>query len=162
MKKLVIVQTLLLVVVLIAAGWLWSRVADLENSLDEAEQVDVYSVMNNMQGQLHKLYYSIEAGNEALSDFYLHELEESAENLIEANVVYHEQPVGMLTRTMLEPVIEELEDDLDNGYWDRLREKRTVLTGACNDCHGATGYEEIVITERGEANPFNQDFQSRK
>ncbi len=159
MKKVVTVQTLLIILLLGAGGWLWCRVSDLEKSLEEVRQPDLYSVMNNMQDQAHKLYYAIEAENSELTDFYLHELEEAAEDLIDANLFYHGQPVGMLTQSMLVPVVESMEDLLDDGYWDRLREKRTVLVGACNDCHGATGFKAIRITERGEVNPYNQDFR---
>ncbi len=158
MKKLFTVQTALIVILLLTAGWLWSRVSTLEDSLAELQQPDLYSVMNNMQQQTHKLYYAIEAENAELTDFYLHELEEAAEELIDANLYYHDQPVGMLTETMLEPVIEDLEETLDAGHWEQLREKRAILVGACNNCHGTTGYGTIRITEKGEVNPFNQNF----
>ncbi len=162
MKNFTVLLTIILIVLAAMTGWLWSRVGELEKSLDDAREVDLYTVMNNMQDQAHKLYYSVEEENAELTDFYLHELEESAEDLIEANVFYHGQPVGMLTRTMLLPVIEEMEGDLEDGYWDQLREKRSVLVRACNDCHGATGYGAIVITERGIVNPYNQDFRPKR
>ena len=155
------IQMILIVLLIIAAGWLMLRVSSLEDTVAELEEPDLYTVMSNMQNQAHKLYFAIESENSELTDFYLHELEEAAEELIEANLVYADQPVGMLTQSMLLPVIEEMEDLLDDGYWDRLREKRTVLTRACNDCHGATGFPSIIITERGEVNPFNQDFRVR-
>ncbi len=161
MGKNQIVLTLLVVLLAGVSGWLWSRVTGLEKALQEAGQPDLYMVMNSMQAQQHKLYYAIEAENADLTDFYLHELEEASEDLIDADLHYDGYPVGRLTESMLIPVIEGMEDDLDQGHWDRLREKRTVLAGTCNSCHAATDHGYIRITERGEVNPFNQDFSTR-
>jgi len=117
--------------------------------------------MTTMQAVVHKISYAIANENEALLDFYIHELEEATEEIIEVNLVYHDQPVGQLTETMLEPTIEELEDAVESGDWDRVQERNQVMIQACNNCHNSTDYPEIVVPEKGELNPFNQDFSKR-
>ena len=162
MKQYINLSSLLIIILLVAGIFLWMRVSTLEDHIAELKEPSLYTTMNNMQNQTHKLYYAIESENPELTDFYLHELEEAAEDLIEADLFYHDQPVGRLTESMLEPVIDEMEDHLDNLQWERLRDKRRVLIGACNDCHGATGHDEIIMTERGAVNPFNQDFDTKE
>ncbi len=166
MKKITVLQTLLIVVLLILSGWLWSRISGLEKTMTEAleelGEPDLYTVMSQMQTQLHKLNYAIEAEHADLVDFYLHELEEAAEDLIESNLFYGGQPVGLLTESMLEPVIDTMEDLLEGGYWEQLREKQMVLVRACNDCHRATGYGSIIVTEKAGVNPFNQEFRKMR
>jgi hypothetical protein len=149
---------LLIFIVLIVSVYLWNRITILEQKIDELSQPSLYLVMNQMQDQVHKLSYAIEAENAELADFYLHELEEGAEALISANVMYHGEPIGELTKTMLLPYIEYLEEAADEQRWGDARNRFSALVNSCNSCHSATGYPSIVVTERGTVNPYNQDF----
>ena len=103
----------------------------------------------------------IDNENQALLHFYIHEHEEATKKIILANLVYHDQPVGQLTETMLEPNIEELGEAVESGDWDRIQERNQVILQAFNNCHTSIDYPEIVVTEKGELNPFNQDFSKR-
>lgn len=149
------------VFLVILSGFLWVKITNLEHQVSELQEPSLYETMTTMQAVVHKISYAIENENEALLDFYIHELEEATEEIIEANLVYHDQPVGQLTETMLEPTIEELEDAVESGDWSRVQERNQVMIQACNNCHNSTGYPEIVVTEKGEVNPFNQDFSKR-
>jgi hypothetical protein len=158
MKNITIGQYLLIFILIVLLGWMWMRVAALEERVSDMSQPSLYLLMNQMQDQAHKLSYSIDNENIDLADFYVHELEEAAEEMIEADLVYSNQPVGELTRTMLYPVIEELEDALESGNWQQVRDRYRVLIRACNNCHVSTGYDSIIIKERSDVNPYNQDF----
>lgn len=149
------------VFLVILTGFLWVKMNNLERQVSELQEPSLYETMTTMQSVVHKISYAIDNENVALLDFYIHELEEAAEELIEANLVYHDQPVGQLTEAMLEPTIEDLEDAVEAGNWDRVRERNQVMIQACNNCHTSTDYPEIVVTEKGELNPFNQDFSKR-
>ncbi len=148
-------------ILVIFSGFLWMKVTQLENQLSELRKPALYDTMTLMQTVVHKISYAIDHENAELLDFYIHELEEAAEELVEANLVYHDQPVGQLTESMLEPAIDDLEEVLESGDWERVRQRNRVMIQACNSCHAATGYPAIVITERAERNPFNQDFSKQ-
>jgi hypothetical protein len=155
------VLTAICIFLVILSGFLWVKVTNLENRVQELQEPSLYQSMTTMQAVVHKISYAIDNENEALLDFYIHELEEATEEIIKADLIYHNQPVGQLTETMLKPTIEELEDAVESGDWNRVQEKNQVMIQACNNCHTPTDYPEIVVTEKGELNPFNQDFSKR-
>ena len=114
-------------------------------------------MMQRMQTYTHKLQLSLAAGNAQLGDFYLHELEEAAEYVIDHIALYDDVPVGQLTREMLLPAIEALEDAVDSGDSAQGGIAYGRLLEACNACHAATGKNYIRIVPAA-GNPFAQDF----
>jgi len=155
-------NTLLLILVLFLAflsGWLWLKVTNLEQAVAEQAKPGLYEVMTQMQTVVHKMSYAMDTENKDLLDFYIHELEELSEELIDADLYYHEHPVGGLTKSMLYPTIEELEDAVDSGNWIDIQAKASLMVQSCNSCHITTGYESVIILDRAEVNPFNQDFK---
>lgn len=152
---------ILCVFLTILTGWLWLKVGDLEQRVAESEKPGLYEVMTQMQTIIHKISYAIEFENKDLLDFYIHELEELSEELIDADLYYHEHPVGQLTQTMLYPAIENLEEAMKSGDWPDVQAKNMILVQSCNTCHITTGYESLIIQERAGANPFNQDFSTK-
>ena len=116
------------------------------------EEADLVGMMSQLQLYLHKLDLSVQAGNERLAGFYLHELEEIGKKISAEVASYDGFPVGELTRSMLLTQLEELE----NGASD-LADGVTMLIDTCNACHEATDHGYIKITS-ASVNPFNQDF----
>jgi hypothetical protein len=114
-------------------------------------------LMGRMQTYAHKLQLSIEARNARLADFYLHELEELAEHVAEHVPHYGDYPVGRLTREMLLPAIEQLEDTVAAGDWAFSDTRFTDLLRACNACHLVTEHGFIRLAP-ASGNPFAQDF----
>jgi hypothetical protein len=114
-------------------------------------------LMERMQTFTHKLQLSVEARNEPLAHFYLHELEETSEYVAENIVHYHDYPVGPLVREMLLPMIEELEDAVEAGEWTAADTRFTDMLRACNACHVATHHGYVRIAPAA-GNPFAQDF----
>lgn len=154
-NKLLIILCIFLIFV---TGWLWLKVDRLEQTVSDIAKPGLYEVMTQMQTVVHKMNYAIEFENKDLLDFYIHELEELSDELIDADLYYHEHPVGQLTNSMLYPTIEELEDAVDSGNWLDVQEKKSILVQSCNTCHITTGYDSIIIREKADINPFNQDF----
>ena len=122
-----------------------------------AEEPGLAILMERMQTYTHKLQLSIGARNAPLADFYLHELEETAEYIIDNIPQYDDYPVGELTREMLLPPIERLEDAVKSGEWGASDTLFTKTLAACNACHevAAHGYVRIAPND---SNPFAQDF----
>jgi hypothetical protein len=114
-------------------------------------------MMERMQTYTHKLQLSLAANNAKLADLYLHELEEAAEYVVENLPYYHDFPVGRLTREMLLPPIEALEDTLDEADWAESGARFAELLDSCNACHAATGKDYVRIAPAA-GNPFAQDF----
>lgn len=150
--------TAICIFLVILSGFLWVKVTNLENQVRDLQDPSLYETMTLMQSVVHKISYAVDNENVELLNFYIHELEEAAEELVEADLVYHDQPVGQLTETMLEPTIKDLEYAVESGDWDRVMDRNMVMIQACNNCHSSTGYPAIQVTEKGEVNPFNQDF----
>ncbi len=114
-------------------------------------------LMERMQTYTHKLQLSVAARNAPLAGFYLHELEETAEFIVEHIESYDDQPVGQLTAQMLIPSVELLEDAVDDADWPASDQGFSALLDACNACHVASGHGEVRIVP-ASGNPFAQDF----
>jgi hypothetical protein len=114
-------------------------------------------LMERMQTYTHKLQLSVAARNAPLAGFYLHELEETAEYVIEHVESYDDKPVGQLTEQMLMPAVEALEEAVDDADWAAGDQRFGALLEACNSCHVASGHGEIRIAP-ASGNPFAQDF----
>lgn len=124
-----------------------------------AEEPGLALLMERMQTYTHKLQLSIGARNAPLADFYLHEIEETAETIIDNIPRYDDYPVGELTREMLLPVIERLEDAVKSGEWDASDMRFSEMLAACNACHQASGHGYVRIAPN-DTNPFAQDFSA--
>ena len=122
----------------------------------EGDEPGLAALMAQLQVYTHKLDLSAQAGNEQLVAFYLHELEELTEEIVEGVPEYDGHAIGDLTAAMLAPVIDGIEDALQDGSGDAAMDK---LVDACNACHRATEHGYIVI-KRTNANPFNQVFST--
>jgi hypothetical protein len=114
-------------------------------------------LMERMQTYTHKLQLSVEARNEPLAHFYLHELEETSDYVAENIAHYHDYPVGPLVREMLLPRIEDLEDAVEAGEWAAADTRFADMLRACNACHVATNHGYVQIAPAA-GNPFAQDF----
>jgi hypothetical protein len=122
--------------------------------------VDVASNMALTQRWTDKLGRAGAVGNWELVDYYLHELEETAGEFVENDVFYKGRDIGQLTRTMLYPAIESLEDAAKTQEIEGFQLRYANLIATCNACHTVTGYSAIRITEPDlSINPWNQDFR---
>lgn len=160
MNRFSVFQTLLLLLVIVGFIWLWIRVGDLEQESTSEPDPEVHVLMGEMQTHLHKLSFSVLEENEALTHFYLHELEEVIGDLSDNELTYEGYEISQLTRQMLEPAFSELDEAADRGEWDQIQGRLNSLVQTCNSCHMATDHGEILIRGRAEQNPFNQDFSA--
>lgn len=117
------------------------------------------ALMESIQTYTHKLQLSIEAGNPKLADFYLHELEETAEYVAEEIDSYDGHAIGKLMESMLLPALERLEKPLKSGKdaWPDVEQRFAEVIQTCNACHQATEHGYIKIAPAA-LNPYAQDF----
>ncbi len=120
---------------------------------DDRELIDN---MRLLQYFSHKASLSIDARNRELADFYVHELEEAVEETgsIES---YDGHAIGELSSAMLRPMLESLEQALDDAEWSDISQAFDTMIQSCNSCHQATEHGYIRI-QRSSENPWMQDF----
>jgi mono/diheme cytochrome c family protein len=133
------------------AGWL--AVAGPARAGD----TQLLGLMGKLQTFAHKLQLSVTARNGRLADFYLHELEETSEEIVEDIESYDGQPISRLVQDMLLPAIEAMEKPVKAGDWAGSDQGLANLLQACNACHQVTGHAFIRIAPAG-GNPYAQDF----
>jgi hypothetical protein len=138
---------------LLAAGsaWLWG------NGERMAIAPELADYMSHLQHHTHKLTLSVEAENDALAEFYLHEVGEVSEQIEHLFPEHDGIPVATLARELLDPQLAALDSALEASRWDAAKSGIDSLIDACNDCHAAAGHAFIRV-ERTSANPFNQSF----
>ena len=120
------------------------------------EAIELVDYMMRLQYFSHKTGLSIQANNEPLTRFYLHELEEVIEKLKEVKV-YDGYPIGTLAQQILEPAFEKLEKSVEAKPLTRAQADYEAMLHACNNCHKSTAHGFIKIEKRFD-NPFMQSF----
>lgn len=118
--------------------------------------VDLVKHMGTMQYMAHKAGLSIDARNQPLADFYVHEIEEIIEEL-ETVQSFDGHPIGELVESMLLPGFENLEGAVKSGDWEAATQRFDDMLSACNSCHETTAHAYVRI-QRSRSNPFMQSF----
>lgn len=122
-----------------------------------ASDVDLVGTMGALQYFAHKTHLSLNAKNQQLANFYAHEIEEQLEALEDIKQ-YHGQPIGKLSKAMLEPSFEAFEASLKAGDWSAAQQKFKLMINTCNACHQATQHGFIKI-ELSDKNSYLQSFE---
>ncbi len=157
LSVMVIALSLLLFIALRAND---ARFAAIEAQLNP-EHSEVGITMAWMQRWTDKLGRAAEAGHWELASFYLHEIEETAEGLVEAQVVDAGHDISALVRTLLLPAIESLEEATEAKDVALFTTRYTALIETCNACHAKTDHGAIRIAAPSTAlNPWSQDFRA--
>lgn len=123
------------------------------------DDIELVRYMGKMQYMAHKTALAIDARNQPLASFYVHEIEELIEYL-EGVESYDDYPIGSLVRSVLVPPFEALEDRIKAGDWENASRQFDGLVAGCNSCHETTDHAYIRI-QRSTANPFMQSFETR-
>ena len=166
------INLILVLLTIIGVGILFGQVnslkkenQELKRSLSEysdlpasEEEFELAHYMSTIQVHFSKLYFAGAAENKELAEFYLHELEESFEAIVNANVVDEGHNISAHAKQFgLEPIERAHEGIEDNGLkgFDETYEN---LINNCNACHNITDHKFIQI-QIPETPPFdNQSF----
>jgi len=136
---------------------LTEKVEKLEKQLEQIgkEEVHLGAIMGNMHYFLNKSAWAAKEKNVTLSKFYLHELEETVEDLIEKSVIENGVAINQMLRP-LKDLIEQTQKDASTP--EALLQAVPVLIRNCNNCHVAHKKEFIVIKAPDQA-PLGQEFK---
>ena len=110
----------------------------LSQPLSPAEgEYELAVPMGRMQGYMDKLYFSGQSANWPLASFYLHEIDEQAEEVVHSGVVEDGINVSQLAGSMLLPMFEGFEKALEQEDVARFADNYSALVNGCNACHQA-------------------------
>jgi hypothetical protein len=151
-----------LLLLLIINGVLWMRLSNLHAEIDQMRtaeaEYELADPMAAMQRFADKLYFAGLAGNWPLAAFYLHELEEKAEEILQQNLVEEGVPVNPLITSMLRPALVNLDKAVEQGDELLFRSRYEQLVASCNACHEATAHRFIRMTVPERSMFQNQEF----
>lgn len=128
------------------------------SAVEEVEEIEVAEVMGRLQRFHEKWWAAGSAGNATLAAFYLHEMEESMEEIIDADVVEDGVSLAPLMRSFGVANIEKLEKILEKDGVKAMHAQGAVLVEACNACHGSAGYPFLRIRVPANSSFPDQDF----
>jgi cytochrome c553 len=119
---------------------------------------EVAPAMGDMQRFVEKLYFAGQARNWELANFYLHEIEETADEIIRANVFDEGVAVSAFLKTMLPPAIEATEEAIKAQDSRQFASRYEGLITSCNACHQSTKHGFVKITVPRQPTYQNQNF----
>lgn len=122
------------------------RLAKLESNLNSGEEhVELAVYMQRMQYYANKLYFAGQANNPELTEFYLHELEETMEELLEGNPMEDGVPISNQLRTYGKEQAELFYNHIVNHGLNEFSDRYTSLINSCNSCHVVLDHDFIKI-----------------
>lgn len=126
--------------------------------LVDPEDFELGAAMGNMQRFAEKLHFAGQAGNWALADFYLHEIDEITEAIIKAKVVDEGVAVGESMKAMLPPSIASVREAIQSRDAAQFASRYEGLLTSCNACHANTKHAFVKIVVPNKPTYQNQDF----
>lgn len=127
----------------------------------EEEEIELAEYMAHFQRYAEKLYWSGKAENPKLAYFYLHELEETAEKIIEAKVTEDRHDISKYTKQFLLPALKQFRNNqklTDELPYPIFEPAYVNLVNACNNCHLASDHGFIKIQAPTQNSFSNQVF----
>jgi len=135
-----------------------ARKATRPQVLADPEDFALGAAMGDMQRFTEKLYFAGQAGNWALADFYLHEIDEMAEAIIKAKVVDEGVAVGESMKAMLPPSLASVREAIQSRDAAQFASRYEGLLTSCNACHATTRHAFVKIVVPKAPTYQNQDF----
>jgi hypothetical protein len=129
-----------------------------ESSKGHSEEHILISSMQRFQWFGNKLWFAGNAENWELAGFYTHELEEVAEEVIEAKITDDGANISDLMSKIAMPNIENLEKAVKSKDKNAFLEHYKMLINTCNSCHQTAGKPFIKIKTPEKPIADMQDF----
>lgn len=114
--------------------------------------------MSTLQRWTHKTALSVQARNQRLAEFYLHETEEAVETIQTKAPTYEGYEIKTLTEQMLVPSLDSLDAAVDAADWPVADQRLQTVARSCNQCHAATDHGFVNIKLDALQNPYAQSF----
>ncbi len=111
----------------------------------EAEEIEVAISMNHIQRHANKLYFAGQNENWPLAGFYVHEIEETMEEIADGHVEDDGINISQLMEALGIPALEGLEKSIAAKNKAEFNTAYNLLVTTCNNCHQSTNHPYIVI-----------------
>jgi hypothetical protein len=128
-----------------------------DKTAHEDEHILIAS-MQRFQWFGNKLFFAGSAENWDLANFYTHELEEVAEEVIKSNITDDGANISALMGELAVPKIEAVEKAVKQKDKKAFLENYKLLINTCNTCHQAAGKPFIKIKEPEKPASEMQEF----
>jgi len=127
-------------------------------TIEREEDFELAEPMGQMLQFMDKLYFAGKEENWELASFYLHEIEEQAESIVEADIQEGGVNLSHLVDGMLVPQVEALEQVVEGEGRIEFESAYRGLVDKCNACHEGTKHHFIRIKVPEKSMFTNQQF----
>jgi len=111
----------------------------------EEHELAVY--MQRLQWYSNKLYFAGKSENSRLTEFYLHELEEVMEEVVEAKIIDEGKNISTMMETYGLSIVERASTQMPGAAEEDFLKQYHALTESCNSCHVVSDHKFIKIIE---------------
>ena len=115
-------------------------------------------LMSGIQTHHAKLWFAGQNQNWELAVFEVHEIQESLDDI---QKFCSDRP-DMKEIGMIYPVLDSVDDAIQQKNTDLFKNRFILLTNTCNKCHKATAHGFNVVTIPASLPVVNQDFKPAK
>jgi hypothetical protein len=137
---------------------LQSTVDGLQKEVKNSYRPGLGEFMLGIQTHHAKLWFAGINKNWKLANFELGEIKETIEDIKQ----YNSDRSEVKSIPMIEPVLDSLDQSIQNKQPESFKNNFELLTKTCNNCHLATEHEFNVITIPTAPPVTNQDFSAKK
>lgn len=130
-----------------------------EASDDHEESHELVGSMGSLQLYFGKAWFAGQAENWELAHFYVHEMEETMEEIVEGKVIHDGKDISKLMKDMAWDQLETLEERSEGNDLAAFKGAYSTMVKSCNSCHAVTGHPFIVIQEPTRPAFDNQNFE---
>ena len=125
----------------------------------EEEHYELAITMSRMQIHFNKLWFAGKQNNWELAGFYVHELEEALEDIIEHKVEDDGVDISSLAKTMTGSPLHELEENVKSRELEGFVTAYDKMMTTCNNCHQASNHGFIRVKQPDMPAIGNQVFE---
>ncbi len=129
---------------------------DQIRKIEETYKPGFGELMGTIQAHHAKLWYAGMNENWKLTEFEIHEIEETFEKVSELHGDRYK--AAQLIPVLVLPFLESTRDAAQNKDMPAFKERYAELTSGCNSCHTDTGFEFIIIKTPDKPAFPNQQF----
>ena len=128
---------------------------------DSPEDIELGDVMTKLQRHSNKLWFAGRANNWPLAAFYIHELEETFEELTEHEIIDEGVDISMLTRKMGLSPLKLVGTAVTQRDSSAFLSSYNNLISHCNSCHQTSNHSFVVIKTPDQPVFDNQEYEIR-